>query len=173
MRGGDTPNDTPLLTAGALAIGRWGMWLVLAVAWLDTFTEAWGDLLVVTRVALAMGKEHELPAWLGVIHGRFRSPHHAVMVLGLICTALALFVNLRSVLAVANVFTLVWYSIVLCDALLLPKDQRLVWPFVSWLGLAGCLALFASLPVWALVTAGTALAVLTLARWLMLRRKPT
>jgi len=67
MRGGDTPNDTPLLTAGALAIGRWGMWVVLTAVWLDTFTEAWGDLLVVTRVALAMGKEHELPAWLGVI----------------------------------------------------------------------------------------------------------
>jgi len=56
------------------------------------------------------------------------------------------------VLAVANVFTLVWYSIVLLDALMLPKGQRLVWPVVSWLGLAGCLALFASLPAWALVT---------------------
>src|SRR5438309_2526356 len=114
MRGGDTPNDTPLLTAGAMAMGRWGWWLVLAAAWLDTFTEAWGDLLVVTRVALAMGKEHELPTWLGVIHERFRSPHHAVIALGVVCTALALFVNLRSVLAVANVFTLVWYTIVLC-----------------------------------------------------------
>src|SRR5438876_820520 len=93
MRGGDTPSDTPLLTAGAMAIGRWGMWLVLAAAWLDTLTEAWGDLLVVTRVALAMGKEHELPAWLGVIHPRFRSPHHAVMALGLVCAALALLVE--------------------------------------------------------------------------------
>src|SRR5438552_8583722 len=135
MRGGDTPNDTPLLTAGALAIGRWGMWVVLTAAWLDTFTEAWGDLLVVTRVALAMGKEHELPVWLGVIHPRFRTPHHAVMALGLVCTALALFANLRSVLAVANVFTLVWYSIVLCDALMPPNDKRFVWPVISWLGL--------------------------------------
>ncbi|TMQ29785.1 MAG: APC family permease [Planctomycetota bacterium] len=171
MRGGDTPNDTPLLTAGALAIGRWGMWVVLTAVWLDTFTEAWGDLLVATRVALAMGKEHELPAWLGVIHPRFRSPHHAVMALGLACIALALFVNLRSVLAVANVFTLVWYSIVLCDALMLPKEQHLVWPVVSWFGLAGCLALFTSLPAWALATGGVTLAALTVARWLVLRYK--
>src|SRR5438128_11303289 len=125
MKGGDTANDTPLLTAGAIAIGRWGLWLVLAIAWLDTLTEAWGDLLVVTRVGLAMGKEHELPAWLGAIHPRFRSPHHAVMALGLLCTALALFLDLRTVLAVAHVFTLVWYSIVLCDALMLSKEQRL------------------------------------------------
>src|SRR5207249_10783254 len=173
MTSGDAAKDTPLIAAGVKAIGRWGMWLVLAAAWLDTLTEAWGDLLVVTRVALAMGKEHELPAWLGVIHGRFRSPHHAVMALGLVCTALALFVNLRSVLAVANVFTLVWYSIVLCDALMLPKEQRLVWPIVSWVGLAGCLVLFASLPVWALITACAVLAVLVSARWMMLRYKPT
>src|SRR5437870_688450 len=36
MKGGDTANDTPLLTAGTMAIGRWGLWLVLATAWLDT-----------------------------------------------------------------------------------------------------------------------------------------
>src|SRR5437016_12141549 len=99
-----------------------------------------------------MGKEHELPAWLGVIHPRFRSPHHAVMALGLVCTALALFVDLRAVLAVANVFTLVWYSIVLCDALMLPREQRLVWLVASWFGLAGCLTLIASLPLCALLT---------------------
>src|SRR5437870_2454505 len=160
MKGGGTGNDTPLLTAGAMVMVRWGFWVVLAAAWLDTITEAWGDLLVVTRVALAMGKEHELPAWFGVIHQRFQSPHHAVLALGLVCTALALFANLRSVLAVANVFTLVWYSIVLCDALMLRKEQRFVWPVVSWFGLAGCLALFASLPLWALATGGIALALL-------------
>jgi hypothetical protein len=56
---------------------------------------------------------------------------------------LALFVNLRSVLAVANVFTLVWYRIVHFDALKLPGAKPLVWSVVSWLGLAGCLVLFA------------------------------
>src|SRR5206468_3405871 len=48
MKGTGTANDTPLLTAAARAIGPWGLWLVLATAWLDTLTEAWGDLLVVT-----------------------------------------------------------------------------------------------------------------------------
>src|SRR5206468_11287072 len=62
---GGSRNDTLLLTAGAKAIGRWGAWVVLAAAWLDTLTEAHGDMLTATRVALAMGKEHELPAWLG------------------------------------------------------------------------------------------------------------
>src|SRR5207244_414569 len=171
MKGTDTANDTPLLTAGVRAIGPWGLWLVLATAWLDTLTEAWGDLLVVTRVALAMGKENELPAWLGVIHPRFQSPHHAVLALGLVCAVLALLVNLRPVLAVANVFTLTWYTIVLCDALMLPKEQRLVWPVVSWFGLAGCLALFASLPVWSLLTGSGVLALLVGIRWFVFHYK--
>ena len=142
---------------------------MLATAWLDTLTEAAGDLMVVARVALAMGKEQELPTWLGVLHPRFRSPHNAVIALGLVCAALALFLNLRPVLEAANVFTLVWYSVVHFDALKLPKEKRMVWPFVSWLGLAGCLALFASLPIWALLTGSGTLAVLTALRWLLLR----
>src|SRR5437016_5056629 len=173
MRGGEAPSDTPLATAAMQAIGRWGVWVVLATAWLDTLTEAAGDLMVVSRVALAMGKEHELPTWLGVLHPRLRSPHHAVIALGLVCAALALFLNLRTVLEAANVFTLVWYSVVNFDALKLPRDKRLVWPVVSWLGLAGCLALFASLPVWAPVTGGGTLALLAAVRWLVLRCKAT
>src|SRR5436190_18962723 len=172
MRGGGTQNDTPLLAAGAKAIGRWGLWVVLAAAWLDTLTEAHGDMLTASRVARAMGKEHELPVWLGTVHPRLRSPHHAVIALGLVCTILAMFLNLRPVLAVANFFTLVWYSIVLCDALMLPKEQRVIWPVVSWLGLAGCLALFASLPVWALIIGVVTLALLTGIRMFVPRSKP-
>ena len=171
MKGGEAPGDTPLLTAAARAIGRWGTWVVLAAAWLDTLTEAHGDLLTAARVALAMGKNSELPGWLGAIHPRFRSPHHAVIALGLVCAALALFLNLRPVLEVANVFTLVWYSVVHFDSLKLPREKRLVWPVVSWLGLAGCLALFASLPVWALGTGGGVLAVLAAVRWFVRDRR--
>jgi len=163
-------SGTPLIVAGVRAMGPWGLWVILAAAWLDTLTEAWGDLLTVTRVALAMGKERELPAWLGVVHPRFRSPHHAVIALGVVCTALVLFLDLRPVLAVANFFTLVWYGIVVSNSLMLPRGNRLVWPVVSWLGLAGCVALLASLPAWALMTGGATLAVLTSVRWAARRR---
>jgi len=128
-------------------------------------------MLTATRVALAMGKQHELPAWLAAVHQRFRSPHHAVIALGVVCASLALFLNLRPVLEIANVFTLVWYSVVNFDSLMLPRDQRLVWPVVSWLGLAGCLAFLASLPVWALAVGCATLAVLLIVRWLVPRGK--
>src|SRR5438094_914797 len=74
----------------------------------------------------------------------------------------------RPVLEVANVFTLVWYIIVIFDALNLPKEKRLVWPVISWLALAGCLALFASLPIWALATGIATLVMVMGIRWLIL-----
>ena len=162
-------NDVPIFTAAQRAIGQWGIWVVVAAAWLDTLTEALGDLLTATRVALAMGKAHELPGWLGAVHTRFRSPHHAALALGLACAVPALLFNLRPVLEVANVFTLVWYGIVHFDALQLRKEERLTWSLVSWLGLAGCLALFVSLPLWALIAGGATLAALTGVRWLVRR----
>src|SRR5881275_219685 len=39
MARGQSPSDTPLLTAGLRVMGRWGLWVVLAAAWLDTLTE--------------------------------------------------------------------------------------------------------------------------------------
>src|SRR5207302_7841826 len=99
MKGGEAPSDTPLVTAAIRAIGRWGVWVVLATAWLDTLTEAAGDLMVVSRVALAMGKEHELLTWLGALHTRFGSPHHAVIALGLVLATLALFLQRLRILS--------------------------------------------------------------------------
>src|SRR5437867_6602665 len=57
IRNGGTRNDTLLVTAGVRAIGRGGVWVVLAAAWLDTLTEAHGDMLTATRVALR-SEEH-------------------------------------------------------------------------------------------------------------------
>ena len=91
--------------------------------------------------------------------------------LGVLCAILVLFSNLRPVLEVANVFTLAWYSIVHFDALNLSNERRLVWPIVSWLGLAGCVALFLSLPVWAIITGAGTLILLVAIRQILRRQE--
>ena len=74
------------------------------------------------------------------MHARNKSPHHAVLAIGVVCATLALFLDLRPVLAVANVFTLVWYFVVQLDALKLPKEKRLVPAAVTWFAFIGCAA---------------------------------
>src|SRR5262249_2870434 len=53
--------------------------------------------------------------------------------------------------------------------LMLPKQQRLIWPAISWIGIVGCLALFVLLPRWAIIAGIGALAGPTLVRLFALR----
>src|SRR3989442_14310346 len=94
----------------------------------------------------------------------------SIRVLDLVVVVVVSFFTIRSVLAVASVFTLVWYIITHYSALQLHKEQRLTTPLFTWLGLAGCAALFWSLPSWASIIGLTTLALLTGIRWLTFHR---
>jgi len=161
-------DNIPLFRAATLAIGVWGGGLILVTAWTASLSELVGDMLAASRVTFTMGEAGELPGWLGKIHSGARVPRNAVLVLGLVVVGLVSIFDLRSVLAVASVFTLVWYIITHYSALRLGKEQRLTSPLFTWLGLAGCAALFWSLPNWDSFVGLTTLALLAGARWLTL-----
>ena len=161
-------DDVPLFRAATQAVGTWGGLVILAAAWTASLSELTGDLLTASRVAYTMGEANELPRWLGSLHPKFRIPRNAVLTIGLIVLALALSFDLRKLLAVASIFTLTWYIVTHLSALQLRKEQRLTTPFISWLGLLGCLFLVASLPIWATLTGSAVLATLGAIRWLWL-----
>src|SRR5881409_3273028 len=95
--------DTPLLAA-AKRVTDWMFWPVLAAAVVAGLGDMLGILLAASRVALAMGKAHELPGWLGAVHERFRTPHHSVAALGVASAVLVLFFDLRALIEVASAF---------------------------------------------------------------------
>ena len=139
-------------------------WPVLAAAVVAGLGDMLGILLAASRVALAMGNAHELPGWLGAVHERFRTPHHAVAALGVASAVLVLFFDLRALIEVASAFMLIWYLVTHYAALQLPRAKRIATPLFSWYGVAGCLVLVVSLPPPALAAAAAALAGLVLAR---------
>src|SRR5438034_8904340 len=98
--------DAPIFRGAMTAIASWGGWMILASAWMTAFSELLGDLLSTSRVGHAMGKAKELPHWLGVVHKRFHSPHHALLVLTIIGLALDNFFQLLFLLPVASVIHL-------------------------------------------------------------------
>ncbi len=159
-------DDAPLYNAALQSIGQWGGLIILAAAWTASLTEPVGDMLSASRVAFAMGEAHELPRWLGALHPQTRIPRHAVLLIGSVVIPIALFFDLRSLLAVASLFTLVWYLITHFSALHLRENQRFTTPLFTWLGLAGCFALFLFLPLWAIMIGGLVLATLTFVRWI-------
>jgi len=146
--GGDemAKDDVPLFKAAVQIIGPWGGWLILVAAWAASVSELVSDLLSVSRVALAMGEAHELPKWLGRVHPRYHVPRHAVIAIGLFVFAIVLVFDLRDVLPLASFYLLVWFAITHFSALHLSKDQRLMSPFFSWFGLAGCFVLLFFIP---------------------------
>ena len=163
--------DAPIFVGAATAIASWGGWMILASAWMTSFSEMLGDLLSTSKVGHAMGTAKELSHWLGGVHKRFHSPHHAVLVLTIIGLALVNLFPMRLLMPVASAYTLVWYAATNFAALKLRQKQRFASALVSWLGIAACLGLFLSLPLWGIASAAGLLALLTGIRWLLIRTK--
>ena len=164
-------NDIPLFDSAVKVIGVWGGSMVLGLAWLSFFGEMIGDLLASAKVEHAMGGAHELPHWLASMNKRFKSPHCALLTLTIVGVALIYLVPLRQLMPVASAGTLVWYAATNFAALKLNKKQRIAWPIISWLGIAACLGLFLSLPLWSVAATAGFLAFLAAIRWLLIRLK--
>jgi APA family basic amino acid/polyamine antiporter len=164
-------NDIPLFDSAVKVIGVWGGSMILALAWLSFFGEMVGDLLATAKVEHAMGEAHELPHWLASANKRFKSPHTALLMLTIVGVALIYLVPLRQLMPVASAGTLVWYAATNFAALKVNRKQRLAWPIISWLGIAACLGLFFSLPLWSVAATAGFLAFLAGIRWLLIRTK--
>lgn len=81
------------------------------------------DLLGVSRVAFAMGRESDLPKSLAV-HGSDQNPWRSVLFVGVIAVLVAGFVPFDLSIAVSSFATLLYYAIANLSALRLRKQQR-------------------------------------------------
>lgn len=123
----------------------------------------------VGRTSLAMARHYDLPSWLATVHPRFRVPHHAEATLAVLVSTLVLIADLRGVIGFSSVGVLVYYAIANAAALTQPMEQRR-WPrALHLLGIGGCAALIATLPITALLAGlavfGVGLAGRQVSRW--------
>lgn len=160
------------LVAAVQAVGAGGLAPVVRVG---ATLAALGALLAliagVGRTTMAMARHRDLPGWLAAVHPRFRVPHHAELALAIVVSALVLTADLRGVIGFSSFGVLVYYAIANAAAFTQPPGQRR-WPRAfQVVGIAGCAALIATLPLVSVVV-GAVLVVLGLAgRWLVLARR--
>jgi APA family basic amino acid/polyamine antiporter len=129
------------LEAMMIAVGSGlGVVLVAGGALLTTFNEGLSDLLGVSRVAFAMGRESDLPQGLAKL-GAAKNPWRSVIFVGVITLVVAAFAPLELSVAVSSFGTLLYYSITNVSALKLPAAQRMFPRALAMAGLAGCLGL--------------------------------
>ena len=117
-----------------------GVAVVAAGALLTTFNEGLSDLLGVSRVAFAMGRESDLPSGLSRL-GAGQNPWRSVVFVGVISILVAAFAPFYVAVAVSSFGTLLYYVVANLSALRLSKEQRMFPRVLAVAGLVGCLTL--------------------------------
>jgi len=129
------------LEATMLAVGSGvGVAIIAAGALLTTFNEGLSDLLGVSRVAFAMGRQSDLPTGLARL-GTGQNPWRSVLLVGAISILVAAFAPFYVAVAVSSFGTLLYYSVTNLSALRLPKQQRMFPRSLAVVGLVGCVGL--------------------------------
>lgn len=129
------------LDATMVAVGSGvGVAIVAAGALLTTFNEGLSDLLGVSRVAFAMGREADLPAGISRL-GQGQNPWRSVLLVGAVSILVAAFAPFYVAIAVSSFGTLLYYAVANLSALRLSQEQRMFSRWLAVAGLAGCVGL--------------------------------
>lgn len=152
-----SPLRTTLIVAGVAA----GPAIIVTGALITTFNEALSDLLGVSRVAFAMGREGDLFSPLARLSA-VQNPWLSVVFVGMIAVLVAAFAPFTTAVAVSSFATLLYYSITNVSALRLAPKDRIFPRWIPAAGLIGCLTLAFTLAT-RQVAIGLAVAALGLA----------
>ncbi|MDA4113881.1 MAG: APC family permease [Thaumarchaeota archaeon] len=131
-----SPLEDTMIAAGSGV----GVVIVAGGALLTTFNEGLSDLLGVSRVAFAMGRESDLPTGLARL-GAGQNPWRSVLFVGAVSILVASFAPFYVAVAVSSFGTLLYYSVANLSALRLQRQQRMFPRALAATGLIGCLGL--------------------------------
>lgn len=158
---GVAASSTPL--AAAAEAGAPGAPWVGALVRAGAVAAALGALLAlvagISRTALAMARDDELPRWLAAVHPRWHVPHHAEVAVGCTVVVLVLVTDLRGAIAFSSFGVLLYYAVANASALAQPAAERRYPRALAVVGLVGCLVLVATLPTGAVLTGVAVLAL--------------
>lgn len=138
--------SAPLLAAveeGKLAMLSPAVRIGAAVASLGVLLSL---IVGVSRTTFAMAAQGDLPAYFARVHPRYRVPHRAELVVGILVAVLVALADLPSAIGFSAFTVLTYYAITNAAALRLSQSERR-WPrSIAGLGLVGCVLLAFSLP---------------------------
>jgi len=135
------------------AIGETGNSLAVFVVSLGAMIATASVLLMtilgVSRMSFAMARNGQLPTFLSRIHPRFKTPHYAILITGLLSSVLV-FGGFSRIVAVGTFSLLFHHAFVNLAAIRLGAENRRYPVFVSVLGFLLCftLLLFLSSEAW-------------------------
>lgn len=144
--------DTEGIVAAAAKnfLGPAGYWLVIVAAVLSMFTALQANLYASSRIAMAMSRDHTLPASLSKLSKNRNTPNHSIIVTtALVLLLLVLLPDVAQAGAAASLIFLITFAISHWLSVLvrqrsghsLPPFRVPFYPFVPIVGGVACLAL--------------------------------
>jgi basic amino acid/polyamine antiporter, APA family len=145
-------STAPLAAAAAAAEVPWAPALVRVAAAAASLGALLALVAGVSRTALAMGRNGDLPSWLAAVHPRFGVPHRAEVAVALAVCVLVLTVDLRGAIGFSAFGVLLYYAVANLAALTQDAAHRRYPRAFQLLGVVGCLLLTLTVPLAALMT---------------------
>jgi APA family basic amino acid/polyamine antiporter len=138
VRAAGFPGWEPVVRAGA-AVAALGSLLAL--------------ILGVSRTTLAMARDRHLPHALAAVHPRFKTPHRAEVVVGVVVAVVAALVDVRGAIGFSSFAVLMYYAIANASAWTLGRRV------IPTIGLFGCLVLAVLLPISSVLVGAAVVAI--------------
>jgi APA family basic amino acid/polyamine antiporter len=106
-----TNTRAPLAETAKRVLGSGGQMLVILGSAISTLGYVAGDMLAAPRGIYALGRDRLLPAVIGSVHPRYRTPHVAILIHGVLCLGFALSGTFEKLVVLAVITTLIVYLI--------------------------------------------------------------
>lgn len=149
----------PLAEAVRAAGAGWLAPAVRAGAALAALGSLLALILGVSRTTLAMARDGHLPRGLAAVHPRSQVPHRAEIAIGAVVALAAATADLRGAIGFSSFGVLTYYAVANASAWTLPKQEGRPALAVPAVGLVGCVALAAALPVTSVVSGAAVMAL--------------
>lgn len=162
-------SDAPI--ALAVADIPWAVPLAAIAAGLASLGALLAGLAGITRTALAMSRNKDLPGVCGHINARSSVPDYSLLLVGVAAIVLILLGDIRTVIGFSSVGVLAYYLIANLAALSQDDAHRFVPKWLQWIGAVLCTILIVTLP-WQSIAAGLVVLVVgLLGRLVVLRHR--
>jgi len=102
---------------------RGGDVLILIGGLFSTMSALNATIYSSSRVSFAMGRDRNLPAWFGTIHGRRKTPHWSILASGVLSVVMAVALPIEAVASAANILFLLLFIQVQATLIALRKKR--------------------------------------------------
>ncbi len=128
-------------------MGGFGRWMILIAAIMATISSANASIMAASRISFAMGRDELVWEWLNEVHERFRVPHRAIIVTGLLAIAFIFMGGLGLLAEVSGFLHLTLYALISIACIILrgarqpayrPLFRAPGFPWLPILGAAAC-----------------------------------